>query len=190
MVGRHTTATRFLAALGIWLLGGASVMAFAQARPPSEYQIKAIFLYEFGRFVEWPSLPQSPDDSFTICVLGVDPFGVLLDDAVKNKTVAGHDVVAKRLVGTRDAGSCHILFVSPSEEHRLPDILKLLAGKSILTVGEGMQFAHRGGMISFTIENNRVRFVVNIAAAESSELKMSSQLLKLATVVETEKRGS
>jgi hypothetical protein len=167
--------------LAIWLL---SATAFAQSRPPSEYQIKAVFLYEFGRFVEWPSFPQSPEQSFTICVLGADPFGVVLDNAVRNRTVNGHRVETKRLLGIRDSDTCHILFVSPSEERRVPDIVAALAGKSILTVGEGPEFTHRGGMIAFTVQDKRVRFAVNMGAAEGADLKVSSQLLKLATVIE------
>jgi hypothetical protein len=109
---------------------------------------------------------------------------------VKNKSVAGHEVVVRRLVGVSELGSCQILFVSPSEQSRLPTILNALVGKSVLTVGEGAQFARRGGMISFTIENNRVRFAVNRTAAETADLRVSSQLLRLATLIETERSGS
>jgi hypothetical protein len=189
MVVRPTARRGWVASLAVLLLGLPGIGG-AQSRPPSEYQVKAVFLYEFGRFVEWPSLPQSPEQSFNICVLGVDPFGIALDDVVKNKSVAGHEVVVRRLVGVSELGSCQILFVSPSEQSRLPTILNALVGKSVLTVGEGAQFARRGGMISFTIENNRVRFAVNRTAAETADLRVSSQLLRLATLIETERSGS
>ena len=165
------------------LVGCAAASAFSQSRPPTEYEIKALFLYEFGRFVEWPSSSRTAGDSFAICVLGEDPFGIVLDEAVKNKVVSGYSVVVRRMLGVTEAGPCRILFISPSEENRLLEILSALEGRSVLTVGEGNLFARRGGMISFTIEDNRVRFSINLAATEREGLRMSSQLLRVARVV-------
>ncbi len=147
-------------------------------------------MYEFGRFVDWPSASGVRENSFPICVLGEDPFGIVLDEVLKNKTVSGSTVVARRIIRIKDAENCRILFVSPSEDRHFLEILKELEGKSVLTVGEGRQFARRGGMIGFNIEGNRVRFVVNLAATEKAGLKLSSQLLKIASVVEVGKGGS
>ncbi len=162
--------------------GLAAPFAWAQARPASEYEVKASFLYEFGRFVEWAPSSEAGAGPFAICVLGVDPFGALLDQAVKNKTAAADPVVAKRITGIKDSGSCRILFISPSEDSRLPEILKALEGKNILTVGEGSQFTRRGGMIGFRTEDNRVRFTINLSATDGAGLKVSSQLLKVARI--------
>jgi hypothetical protein len=162
----------------------------AQSQPPTEYEVKAAFLYEFGRFVEWTPVSAGDSDFFAICVLGEDPFGILLDEAVKDKTASGHKVIARRIVGVRDSGDCRILFISPSEDSRLLEILKALEGKGILTVGEGSQFTRRGGMVSFRTEQNRVRFAINQAATERAGIKLSSQLLKIATVVEAAGGGS
>jgi hypothetical protein len=176
----------FLAAL----IGFCSATGSAQTRPTSEYQLKAAFLYEFGRFVEWPWFAESGKSQFSICVLGVDPFGAWLDDAVRSKTVEGLTVAARRILGTKDVEGCHVLFISSSEDNRLVEILGSMEGRGVLTVGEGMPFVRRGGMISFTIEDNRVRFAINKRAAEEAGLKLSSQLLRLATMVETQESGS
>ena len=164
------------------LLVGAAPHATAQLRTPTEYEIKALFLYEFGRFVEWPPSPEGESDPFPICVLGEDPFGVLLDEALRNKSSAGHAVIARRILGISETGKCRILFISPSEDRRLPEILGDLEGKSILTVGEGVQFTRRGGIIGFLMQGNRVRFAINMEAAGRVGLRLSSQLLRLATL--------
>jgi hypothetical protein len=162
----------------------------AQSQPPTEYEVKAAFLYEFGRFVEWPVSPRQGGDSFAICVLGEDPFGLVLDETVQGKTISSATVIARRILAVRDAETCRILFISPSENSRLPEILKALEGRSVLTVGEENQFTRRGGMISFRTEENRVRIAINQAATERAGIKLSSQLLKIATVVEAAGGGS
>ena len=169
------------------ILALAASSALAQTRPASEYQIKAAFLYEFGRFVEWPASISYSESQFPICVLGVDPFGVLLDEALKSKSVGELTVVPRRILGVNDATKCRVLFISSSEDRRLQEILSALGGDGILTVGEGIRFSRLGGMISFTIEENHVRFAINASAAEEAGLRVSSQLLRLATIVETER---
>ena len=160
----------------------ASLSAQVQDAAPTEYQVKAAFLYNFGRFVEWP--PQSPPPStFTICVLGKDPFGSVLDDLIKDKSIQGMKLVARRLERVEDAGDCRILFISSSEDARLGHILAVLRGRSVLTVGEVERFAHRGGMINFRLEGAKVRFEINPDAAGQAGLTISSQLLKLARII-------
>lgn len=172
------------------LFGCAPGSAVAQSRLPTEYEIKAVFLYQFGKFVEWPASSAGGGEPFTICVLGEDPFGIVLDETIRGQAILGRVLVAKRIVAIKDAGTCRILFISPSEDSRLPEILGALERKSVLTVGEGSQFTRRGGMINFKIEENRVRFAINLAATERAGLKVSSQLLKVASIVETQKGGS
>ncbi|HEY2930932.1 MAG TPA: YfiR family protein [Acidobacteriota bacterium] len=166
-----------------------SVHAQTQAGAPTEYEVKAAFLVNFAKYVEWPDDAAKTSGQVVIVVVGPDPFGSLLDEAVAGKTVRGRPLVVRRAARAEEIGDCQILFISASEDNRLPEILRGIAKRSVLTVGEGEQFALRGGMIGFRLENNRVRFDVNLRAAELSRIVISSQLLKLARVVR-EPRGS
>lgn len=170
--------------LGGWLLILASVNVWAQSRPPAPYEVEAAYLYQFGKYVEWPAEPQGQSASFFICVLGADPLGTALDETVRGKVISARPVAVKRILGPSESQDCRILFVSPSEESRLPVILKALEGTGVVTVGRGSQFTRRGGMIAFTSEDRKVRFVVNLAAAEAAKLRLSSQLLRVAVSVE------
>jgi hypothetical protein len=157
----------------------------AQPRPPAaENEVKAAFLYQFGRYVEWPAERARSGSAFVICVLGQDPFGPALDEIARGKSISGHAVAIRRIVEPSELRDCQILFVSRSEDDRLPAILKTLEGRMVLTVGEGTQFTRRGGMVAFTMENRKVRFAINLAAAEAAKLRLGAQLLRIATTVE------
>lgn len=177
----HRSKARFRRAF-LCVLLSACIGAQAQEAAPTEYQVKAAFLYNFGKFVEWPPQAQ-PSNSFTICVLGQDPFGPVLDELIKGRSLQGKKLVARRPERVEDAGNCQILFISSSENGRLAQILGALRGRSVLTVGEAERFAHRGGMINFRLEGSKVRFEINLDAAEHEGLTVSSQLLKLATII-------
>lgn len=155
-----------------------------QGSTPTEYEVKAAYLYNFGRFVEWPpkSTPAG-DTSFPICVLGHDPFGNTLDAALAGETIDGRTLIAKRILKPQDAENCRILFISSSEEGQLTEILATLDRSAVLTVSDIPQFVSRGGIIQFNLVENRVRFEINLTSAERAGLTMSSQLLKLATRV-------
>jgi hypothetical protein len=171
----------FAAVAGILVSGAAPA---AQQGRPQEYQVKSAYLYSFGRFVEWPAdTPAWSGGSFLVCVLGRDPFGPTLDATVAAVTVHDRPVAVKRLSRPQDGRRCHILFVSASEEARLKRTLDALRGSRVLTVGETPAFAERGGMIGFTADGNRVRFVVNLSVAQEAGLIMSSELLRVATAV-------
>lgn len=165
-----------------WLL--ASTFAWAQTRPPTPEEVEAAYLYQFGRYVEWPADSPAGGDAFFICILGTDPFGATLDDLVADKTINDRSVAVRRILGPRESAGCRILFVSPSEDNRVPAILSALKGSAIVTVGRGAQFTRRGGMIAFTSEERKVRFIVNLAASEAAGLRLSSQLLRVAARVE------
>jgi len=155
-------------------------------KPPNgslEYAVKAAFLYNFAKFVEWPDSPAAPPSTLTLCVLGTDPFGEALETAVLDKTVRSRTLSVRRLQGLEDLGPCPILFIASSEVGRLPQILERLRGAPVLTVGESDGFARAGGMIGFFLEENRVRFEVNLGAAEAAGLRISSRLLGVAKVV-------
>jgi hypothetical protein len=161
-----------------------SWLVHAQSARPRDYEVKAVYLYNFGRFATWPPTVAAADDSvFPVCVLGRDPFGASLDAALAGETIGGKRVVARRLTKPQDAVGCRILFVSASEEAEWLHILKVIDSTSMLTVSDMPQFVARGGMIQFVFQDNRVRFEVNLAAAEQASLTLSSDLLKVATAV-------
>jgi len=156
--------------------------ATAQQSKPEEYQVKAVYLYNFGRFIDWPATGNK-DDSFTICVLGRDPFGAVLDATLAGETIGDKKLVARRLASTLDGSNCKILFISSSESSRMKQILAAVEKFGVLTVSDLPDFAINGGMIQFVLRDNKVRFEVNLAAAERAGLTLSSQLLKVATDV-------
>lgn len=157
------------------------------ASDSSEYLIKAGFIYNFAKFVEWPTGTFSQADSpIVIGVLGTDPFGNVLDRIVEDKKIGPRGFVVKRFKWSKDLKDlkdCKILFVSTSEKAHIDDILLSVKGLPILTVGETPGFAERGGVIRFTLEDNRVRFEVNVDAAHQAELNISSRLLTLAKII-------
>jgi hypothetical protein len=156
----------------------------AQLRPPSEYELKAAFLFNFAKFVDWPpNAFTDPNDAFLVCVLGTDPFGSALDAALLGKTVEQHSVSVMRVRRIADITHCQILFVAASESRGLSKIVAKLRGQSVLVIGETNGFASSGGVIQFTVEDNRVRFFINIDAADRAGLKISSKLLALAKIV-------
>ena len=172
--------TTVLVAAGDSLRGGEPAPG-----PLSEYQVKAAYLYYFSTFVEWPAGTFAhPRDALVIGVLGVDPFGAILDDTLRGKTINNRRFVVKRFQNIKEARDSHLLFISTSERDRLPSILKALEGAAVLTVGEIDQFASRGGQIAFRMEDKKVRFDINIAAVERARLKISAQLMKLGRIVE------
>jgi hypothetical protein len=155
-----------------------------QAQNIDEYQVKAAFLYNFAKFVEWP--PQAfkgPSDPITICVLGRNPFNSSLDAAVSGKTIESRAFVIQQVSNTHQAGQCQILFVSSSERKRVQSILEDLKSSGILTVGETEDFAAEGGVVTFKLEGGRVRLEINVNAAEQQRLRISSKLLSLAQIV-------
>lgn len=176
--------------LATCVLVGGLWAGHAASQSATEYDVKAAFLYNFTRFVEWPPDAITRSEAFVIGILGRDPFGDALDAAVRGKKAFQKEFAIRRFATGREALGSHILFISASEEPRLPLVLRELEGASILTIGETDGFARRGGMIEFRIESNRVRFDINVVAAERAKLKLSSQLLKLARVVTGGPRGS
>lgn len=158
--------------------------ARSRASTPTEYEVKAAYLYNFGLFVHWrASAAAGGEAPFTVCVLGMDPFGKILDSTIAGETIGGQNVIARRIMSDAGASECRILFISSSEDGALKQILSDVGGASILTVSDMPEFIDRGGIIEFVIENSRVRFEINLAAAERAHLTLSSQLLKLAVRV-------
>jgi hypothetical protein len=173
----------FMAVAVAWVLVAVPFLR-AQSLKPTDYDVKAAYLYNFGHFVEWPAnVAAAKNDSFTVCVLGQDPFGPVLDATLAGETIAGKRVAAKRISTPQESGNCQILFLSSAEEARLNPIIKALNKQAVLTVSDMPEFSQHGGMIQFVLEGKRVRFEVNLAAVQHAGLTLSSELLKVATTV-------
>jgi hypothetical protein len=169
-------ATRVLALLGLTL-----GQIHAEGPVADEYPVKAAFLFNFAKFVEWPTVAfKSSDDPIAICVLGQNPFRGALDDVVRNKSVANRPFVVREVVNAQQALVCQIVFVTASERKRFRFLLDGLKGRSILTVGEADDFTASGGIINFRLKDARVRIEIDAAAAERVGLHISSKLLSLA----------
>ncbi len=148
-----------------------------------EYRVKAAFLLNFTKFIEWPPTAfAQPDSPIAICVMGEDPFGATLDLMVSGEVVNGRKVVARRIKSGPSPHSCQVMFIGGPQK----DVATILAdsGPGVLTVGEGEAFVHDGGVIAFIIEDRRVRFGINQAAAQRAGLKLSSKLLSVAKSVQ------
>jgi YfiR/HmsC-like len=154
----------------------------------SEYLIKAGFIYNFAKLVEWPTASfVQPDSPIVIGILGEDPFGATLDKIVADKKINGRGLAVKRLKWSRDLKDlkdCNILFVSTSEKEHIESVIDAMKGLPILTIGDAPGFAKRGGVMNFVLEDNKVRFEVNVEAAKHADLTISSRLLTLAKIVQ------
>lgn len=166
-------------------------MVFALRGPGQvieEYQVKAAFLYNFAKFVEWPSRAfQTPQDPITICVLGHNPFGTALEEVIHGKSIGGRGIVFRQVNEAEQANSCQILFVSAEDNKRYRSMCVNLKPVGILTVGEAQGFAVDGGVINLKLDGGRVHFAINVEASERAQLHISSKLLSLAQIVKTEK---
>jgi hypothetical protein len=154
--------------------------AHGQDATPSEYQMKAAFLFNFAKYVDWP-LPVLPDHApLVIGVFGENPFGGALENIISNKVISGHALILRHITLLRDATNCQVLFISGSEKKHWPEIAKALKGSSVLTVSENWdQFTQAGGMIYFFMEDRRVCFDINDSAARKASLNISSKLIQL-----------
>jgi YfiR/HmsC-like len=171
-----------LFAVVVFLLCGSRVSA--QGSGPTEYQLKAAFLFNFAKFVDWPpdsfANPQAP---FLICIVGSDPFGQAIDSTLRGQSIRGRAVAVQRVQDASHLRHCQMAFVSSSDRRHLQEILQNVRGASVLLVGESPGFAAEGGAIQFEMEDDRVRFSINPEAAERAGLRVSSKLLALATIV-------
>jgi len=148
-----------------------------------EYEVKAAFLFNFAKFVEWPEGSfKNSEAPLIISILGKDPFDGALD-AIKEKTINGRRIVIKRAPSLEQLERSHILFVCKSERDNLPKILDIAQKWNALTVGDMKGFAGSGGMINLVKTDEKIRFEINLSATEKANLKVSSKLLKLGSIV-------
>lgn len=174
------------ATCAIWLLVLTGLlhsgMAWSTVTP--EYQLKAVFLFNFTQFVEWPPRAFADANSpLVIGVLGSDPFGAYLDETVRGETVNGRPLTVQRYRSLDDVKNCHVLFISRSEAPHLPQILAGLKGKSILTVSDADNFNRDGGIIRLATIANKIRLRITLDAAKAADLTISSKLLRPADIV-------
>ena len=156
----------------------------AQSVTPREYQLKAVFLFNFAQFVDWPA--EAFADSATPLVIGIlgnDPFGETLDLTVRDERLGGRAFRVQRYRSVDEIKTCHILFISRSEGARPAGILAGLQQRPILTVSDADRFAERGGMIRFVTDRSRIRLQLNLDAAQAAHLTISSKLLRAAEII-------
>ncbi len=172
---------------GLWIAVGvlACVLPIgtecAQAQEhPTEAQVKAAYLYNFGKFVRWQITASG--DTFDICVLGKDPFHGALESTVAGEKIDGKSIVARDIT-TSESSRCQILFISTSEEARLKAVLTAARRTNTLTVSDIPEFAEHGGMIGLVNVGGKIRFEVNVSAVNDAGINVSSQLLKVALKV-------
>jgi len=176
------TTTKIILSAGILLAGLSAHAQGLYTKNASEYEVKAAFLYNFAKFVTWSqNESDSSNESFIIGIAGRDPFGNLIEQVMGSKTVLGKQIQIRRYRSVYQAGLCHILFVSESEKNNYKQILKLFSGRPVLTVSDADGFIEAGGMIRLYVADNKIRFEINVRAAEKAKLKLSSKLLYLAT---------
>jgi hypothetical protein len=181
---------------GGWLIAGAvlsllSLCAFeAPAQAPkrvySERDVQIAFLFNFTQFVQWPPAALAGTEGpFVIGILGRDPFGATLDQVLRGEKAHGREIVVERYQRVEDV-KCHLLFISRSESGELERLVGALDGRPILTVGDADGFGQRGGMMRLFTENSRMRLQVNLKAARRAGLTISSNLLRVAHIIDDE----
>lgn len=168
--------------------GAGGGMAATRDQPFDEYQVKAAFLFNFAKFVEWPAgtFPTG-NDPIAICILGEDPFGRSLDNAVAGKTVEGRSVFVRRIGGTKLLAGCQILFIAASESRHAMGILSAVKTRGLLVVGDS-DIEGDGIVIGLRVESGRIRIEINLDAAESEKIRISSRLLSLAHIVDSRRK--
>jgi hypothetical protein len=183
--GRRIRCRQFLrwrlaALVGLMLCAMAAPLLAAEA---AEYKVKAAFLYNLARFVEWPKEAMGAQAAqFQLCVYGQDPFNGALTP-IESKKIAGKKVVVRRLAPTESLAGCHMVFVSTSQQNELGPLISKLSDKPILTVGDTPGYAKDGVIVNFYLEQRKVRFEINVRAAKSAGLRVSSKLLALARII-------
>jgi hypothetical protein len=180
---RRTTAWAG-AFLALCALFGPGPSWSQEPAPNREYQIKAAFLFNFTRFVDWPPSAFTDERSpFSICVIGADPFGGDLDEIVRGETAHGRSLVVIRPGRVEELPACHIVYVSRSEAPRLAAIRAALNGKPVLSVSDAGEFIASGGIVRFDTASGKIRLSINHDAAKRAGLTLSSKLLRSADIV-------
>jgi hypothetical protein len=180
----------------MWVAATLALAAVAATAVPANPQgatadeVKAAFLFNFVKFVEWPIDAAPSNAALVVGVLGSDGIEESLRITVRGKAINGRPLAVKRLAGVDDVTNVHLLYVGMREKGRVGDLLRRVDGISVLTVSDADRFCQSGGVIGLLMEDNRVRFDVNLDAADRGRLKVSSKLLALARTVMSSKVSS
>jgi len=176
--------TRVLPRISLAVLLGVLLSASGPAQSVSEYQMKAAYVYNLAKFVEWPAQAfKASNDPLTICVLGQSPILVTLNEAVNGESIDERKLLVRQVSDVQQASNCHILFIASSDRKYFQDILRNLKTPGVLTVGESEGFAEEGGVVDFRLEGKKVRIEINLNAAGQQKLRISPKLLSLAQIV-------
>jgi hypothetical protein len=168
------------------LLGATSNVPGQTGAPLKEYAVKAAFLLNFCRYVEWPENAfAEPGSPLVLGVYGKDPFGPDLHNVVSNQKVGSHPIRVREVKTIGELPEFHLVFFGSSDAKVLPELLRVCTSESVLTVGDTLGFAHAGGCINFFREGQKIRFEINVDAVRQSGLKIRSELLNLARIVRT-----
>jgi hypothetical protein len=168
----------------------AMVNCLAASPPVDEYQVKAAFIYNFAKFVQWPPEAfQGRSDPITICLMGQDPFGRLLEDTVANRVIEDRPLIVRHLANITQVAGCQILFISSGDDKRPLVSLAAIKTPGVLTIGDSGVSGAEGAIINFRLEGSKVRFDINMDAADREKLRISSRLLSVAHIVESDRKN-
>ena len=177
---------RYKFAIPLCLLLSIAIQIGAKNTAPSEYAVKAAFLYNFTKFAEWPEDVLNNRDSLKICIFGTNPFGSNLDKTVAGKKAHSKPIKIIYTTEVNDIIDCQMVFLASNNKKQIEEALTAVTNLSIITVSDLPEFASNGGMIGFYIDDKRVRFEINRRAVHQSDLSFSSRLLKIARIVQEE----
>ena len=177
---RLRRATSALLLIGLMMANPSHVFGQEQ----DEYAVKAAYIFNFSKFVEWP--PTNGSGAFEICILGDDPFDSTIDQLIHGRSAYGHSFQVRRIKGTADAKSCRIVFVGSADRTMAAKLVDAVRGTSVLTVGETQDFLRIGGMIALQMEDSHVQIIINANAAQSANLRISAKLLMMARIYKSD----
>ena len=159
------------------------IAAPAAGQTAAASKVKAAFLYNFAKFAEWPADTLPPGERLQLCVVGDDAVADALEQTIKGRAIEGHELSVRVIAADSLVRSCHLLYVDGRDARRSSQLLEALKGAAVLSVGDGEKFAELGGVAQLVLEQDRMRFAVNVTAAERARLHLSSKLLSLASIV-------
>jgi len=172
------------------LMACSTFFVSAQTTVVPEYRLKAVFLYNFTQFVEWPTNSFSSDNApMVIGILGTDPFGSYLEETVAGEKINGHPLLVQHFNTIGEVGACQILFINVADTKEREQIIATLKGRNILTVSDAPDFLHQGGMIRFFTKQDKIKLQVNLAVTKTANLVISSKLLRLVEIFVPEKNS-
>lgn len=181
--------TRQCFLLSLLACKGLFLSAQTPAPAPREYQVKAVFLYNFTHFVEWPASSFSTNQApLVIGILGENPFGSYLQETVSGEKVNGHPLIVQYYKNLEDIKTCHMLFINIAETNKREQVIAGLRGRNVLTVSDATGFLQEGGMIRFFTRSNKIQLQINLEATKAANLAISSKLLRLAEIFVADKK--